>query len=152
MHRRNGSISAMESRGGPGHGLHIDRPVQAIAARRLGEHGRQEGVHRRVPHLGQRLSLKHVQDTERAVPCTGGQRRTTYDVAAEPLERRRLRVRVPRSVPATQPSQQGAQREEAAHEGVRRLHVLSGSRAMSARTSVIVRPAPPPGRSTAVTS
>src|SRR5215831_16195831 len=73
-------------RGEPGHGLHIDRPVQAIADGSLSEHGRQEGVHGRVPHLCQRLPLKNVQDTERAVRCTGGQSRTTCDVAAEPMD------------------------------------------------------------------
>src|SRR5713226_6115243 len=54
-------------RGEPGHGLHIDRPVRAISEGSLCEHGRQEGVHGRVPNLCQRLSLKNVQYTERAV-------------------------------------------------------------------------------------
>jgi hypothetical protein len=135
-------------RGEPGHELHIDRPVQTIAAGRLGEHGRQEGVHRRVPHLCQRLSPARTRHgTVR--PVHRGQSRTTCDVAAEPMERQRLLVHVHVRVPATQPSQQCTQREEAAYEG---FAARTCSRARSARTSAIVRSAPPPGRSTAVTS
>ena len=136
-------------RGEPGHGVHIDRPVQTISVGRLCQHGRQEGVHRRVPHLGQRLSLQHVQDTERTVPCPGGQRRTTVMAL---LSRWRDDVSWGMCRSESQPHSRLSSARSAKRPRTMGVAARTFSRARSARTSAIVPPAPPPGRSTAVTS
>jgi len=59
MNRRNGSISVIYSRV-------AEMPVQAVSDKSPRERDGKQGVHGRVPKLGERFSLEDVQKPEPA--------------------------------------------------------------------------------------
>src|SRR6266581_1805167 len=61
--------------GEPMHGLHIDRQVRQVPARRGPDRERREGMHRRVAQLAQLLVLEPVEEAESSVRCPRSGRR-----------------------------------------------------------------------------